>query len=707
MNSSSFRTLVLQLLAILLLCCGTGAATQLSFDENRAHHLALKASPDGSVEIRTTGDDPWVFTLPLPPDADLSRDHVLSFDYFSLTGTDTVQVFLLPRATEAVSVRSEALGRSEGWSSFGVDLRPALENTSKRVTALRIDFGTKPGRTIQLRNLRLRPLSEAERAFEQRRTEQKQREQGRDRELRAYLDAKFPCEIIKVHADERRITIEGRITPGTQGLRLVEVPIFAEVTEAAALRKAEAIAADQQGRFTLALERSVADGDLMRDRIFSRWAVAREENGRLTLQSHARYCDSIAPRWNLPEEKPRGRKGLGALWHGRPLSDLDELGISAVTVNILLGNFMRTAPGDRRIAFEYGGRTWYVERHAIEHLDGTLLEAAKRRLIVSAILLVDQAAKSPDREWGRLVAHPDAHPSGHFAMPNVTSAEGHAAYAAALDFLARRYSQPDGAHGRIHHWIVHNEVDAAWEWTNAGEKTALRYLDLYQRSMRTVHLIARQYNAHAKPFISLTHYWTQKASPHFYPSRDLLELLLEFSRAEGDFDWAIAHHPYPQDLRNPRTWEDKLARFSFDTPQITFHNIEVLDAWVQQPRTLFAGKHRRLVHLTEQGPNSPDYSEKSLREQAAAMAYVWKKLERLESIEVFHFHNWVDNRHEGGLRIGLRRFPDDSEEPLGKKPVWHVFRALDTPEADRATEFAKEIIGIKEWREVQFEGEIE
>ncbi|MHA3773085.1 DUF5722 domain-containing protein [Verrucomicrobiota bacterium sgz303538] len=682
------------------------AETPLRLDERTAHELQLRAAPDGSTELQTTGGDPWVITLPLAEGVDLTRDHVLAFDYFSLTGTDGLQVFLVPPTSEALSVRSETLGRSEGWTSFGVDLKPALESARRPVKSLRIDIGTKSGRTIQLRNLRLRPLTEQERAFEQRRTEQKQREAETERSLRTYLDTKFPSEVTQVRADERQITIEGSVGKERGEFVLLEAPIFAEITDLKTLPKAGAISPGEDGRFTISVDRLISANGQTRDRLFSRWTIGRQGKDDIILLSHARYCDQVQPKWNLPEEKPRGRKGLGGFSLGRPTSDLDELGISAVTVNILLGTFMRTTPGEGRTAFEYAGKTWYTDDRAIQQLDHTLQEAAKRHILVSAIILVNQASQAPDAEFTRLTAHPDAHPSGHFAMPNVTSPEGHSAYAAALDFLARRYSQPDGEHGRIHHWIVHNEVDAGWEWTNAGEKTALRYLDLYQRSMRTVHLIARQYDPHAKAFISLTHYWTQKASPHFYPSRDLLDLLLDFSHAEGDFDWAIAYHPYPQDLRNPRTWEDKLAQFTLDTPQITFKNIEVLDAWVRQPRTLFLGKQLRTVHLTEQGPNSPDYSEKSLKEQGAAMAYLWKKLERLDSIQVFHFHNWVDNRGEGGLRIGLRRFPDDKDDPNGKKPVWYVFQALDTPAEGDATEFAKPIIGIRDWSEVQFTGEI-
>jgi hypothetical protein len=114
------------------------------------------------------------------------------------------------------------------------------------------------------------------------------------------------------------------------------------------------------------------------------------------------------------------------------------------------------------------------------------------------------------------------------------------------------------------------------------------------------------------------------------------------------------------------------------------------------------GRQLRDIQFTEQAPNSPDYSEKSLREQAAALAYLWKKLERLDSISMFHVHNWVDNRHEGGLRIGLRRFPDDAEAPLGKKPIWHTYRALGTSAQEKVIAPLKETIGIQDWSEITY-----
>jgi len=112
------------------------------------------------------------------------------------------------------------------------------------------------------------------------------------------------------------------------------------------------------------------------------------------------------------------------------------------------------------------------------------------------------------------------------------------------------------------------------------------------------------------------------------------------------------------------------------------------------------------VHLSENGFNSKDYSEKELTDQAAGMALAWKKIQPLSSIESWQYHNWIDNRHEGGLRIGLRKFPDEPGDPLGKKPIWHLYQALGTDREDEACAPYLPVIGIKSWEEILHRGEI-
>ena len=522
--------------------------------------------------------------------------------------------------------------------------------------------------------------------------------------LADYLRGRFPCGILRVEATDDQIIVELDTGREKGELFLCEVPIFESVTELKPSLELVPLNG-RRGRVRLEAPRRRPVGQGFHDRLFSRWVIARKSGASLEAASHARYPDAVKPRADLPEERPISKKGLGGFSAGRsPLSDLDDLGIHSVTVNIVLDGLLRLSPGDGRLPFQFEGRTYFADQGQVAGLDKTMLEAARRHVIVSAIILVNRAAGIADHALAKALPHPDAI-EGHFAMPNVNDPEGWQDYAAGLDFLASRYGRADGRYGRIHHWIMHNEVDAGWEWTNAGHKSVLLFMDLYQKSMRTAYYVARQYDAHAKVFISLTHFWNWTPDKHFYLPKEMLDLLLDFSRAEGDFDWSIAQHPYPQSLAKPRVWEDEQVDFTFNTPLITFKNIEVLDAWVRQPRAFYHGRPR-VIHLTEQGLNSPDYSERSLQDQAAGMAYAWKKIERLNSIEAFDYHNWVDNRGEGGLRIGLRRFPDDRDDPLGKKPIWQVYQKLETPEEDQACEFAMPILNIHDWRQVCHRGRV-
>ncbi len=683
-----------------------GASTPLKITGQSMHEMTLRALPDGEYEIHTTGGDPYAFTEKLPATFNAKRDHVLAFDFFSTTGTDHFQVFVLPPLSEDHSLKVAGLANSEGWSAFSLDLQPIFEKVGGKIEGLRLDLGGFSGKTIRLRNLRLRAPTPQEAQLAARGEAMREVERLRDVRLRTYLHHAYPCRMTEVVVKAQQVVVTGDIgSERAPDLVLVEAPLYTDITETTAFPTVLPIHPDRNGHFMVTLDRQRPSGNAAFDRLLSRWAVAKRSGARFTLLSHARYADSIQPIADLPEEKPRNKKGIGGFTTGWPISDVTDLDLSACTVNVVLNSLFATTPGSGRSAFSYAGHTWYAEDYNIAALDRTLQATAQHHLVVSAILLLGQGGNAPANSFSHRVAHPDADPSGIFVMPNVTSEDGLAAYAAALDYLAQRYSRPDAKYGRIHHWIMHNEVNAGWIWTNAGDKTPLLYTDLYHRSMRVAQLIARQYDSHAKAFISLEHHWNIRPT-HIYAGREILENLLDFSAAEGDFDWGIAYHPYPQNLFDPRVWADTETTFTFDTPKITYKNLEVLDAWVRQPRARFLGKTLRTVHLTEQGLNSMDYTPKSLTDQAAGMAYAWNKYKNLDSIEVFDYHNWVDNRGEGGLRIGLRRFPDDKDEPLGKKPIWFVYKALGTAREAEATEFAKPILGIKDWSEVRYRGKI-
>ncbi|MDB6078877.1 MAG: hypothetical protein JWO82_2624, partial [Akkermansiaceae bacterium] len=518
--------------------------------------------------------------------------------------------------------------------------------------------------------------------------------------VQADLDAKMPEEIGRVSVTADAVAIRGTLKGSPEGLALAEIPIERLLSDPD--RYADLVTLDPggDGGFQAKVPRFIDRDGKKHDRLLSKWQLVRKTaEGRVAEPvSHARFSDDIACRApDLPEAKPKSKKGLGGWSAARePLGELERLGITSITVNVMIQDMLSLENTPGRTPYLWEGRTYYVQEDRLKGYDATFTEAARHGVMVSAILLVPNPVKGGDATV-KLLGHPDATAEGIFAMPNVTSADGMALYGAIVNFMAERWSRPDGAHGRVHHWILHNEVDAGWTWTNCGVKEAASFMDLYYRSMRITDLLIRQYDPHAKAFISLTHYWTGTADGHSYASRNMLELLSAFSRNEGNFAWGVAYHPYPQSLFNPRTWEDNEATLSFDTKKITPRNLEVLDAWMRQPAMLGPQGEVRTVHLSENGFNSPDYSEISLRDQAAGMAYAWKKIEKLGAIQAWMYHNWVDNRGEGGLKIGLRKFPDEPGHPLEPKPIWKLYQALGTAEEDPFCEPYLSVTKLSSW----------
>ena len=708
------------------------AQTDLSLDLTEYHDLEIRYD-NGHYQILTTGNDPYIFTKRFSH-ALATDEVILSFEYFCPKGLDHFQAFFKPKENPGFNKTVRPVAPSEGWVQFSVDLGDVPDTWGEAGDRLRMDFGARTGVELQIRNLKMRKRTVRE--VELLATKQERLENDRilEKNLKDYLSKVFTSKIEEVIVTEKTVQING-VNESGRGIFLAEVSPDVDLTESQEFPFSAPV---EHGSFHLEFPRKVKRNNRTYDRILSKWVLLKKQekpiasrqarrdtpakrsdstqaSGNRThawdskprIVSHAKYPTRISALYDSPEEKPASKKGLGGFGIGRGhVEDLDDLDIASVTVNIWVSRFMFTEPGEDRIAHTYNGKKWYFGEKQVNGLDKTFQATAERGIITAAILLVSKAEQCPDKEIGRLLQHPDMDPAGIYSMPNMTTPESVECYAAALDFLASRYSRADKKYGRIHYWIMHNEVETGWNWTNMGQKTALVFMDTYLKSMRMCYAIARGYNPHSEVFISLAHRWTRKHGPNFYQGKDLMDLLLEYTKAEGDFEWGIAYHPYPENLFEPKTWLDKNVDFTFETPLITFKNLEVLDAYVKQPDLLYKGKKKRTLWLSENGTNSRTYSEKDLFEQAAGFAYTWKKLEGLDGIDGFQWHNWTDLRSEGGLRLGLRKYPDDEKDPGGRKPVWYVYQAAGRSNEDDVFEPFKELMGIESWEDVKYKGKI-
>ncbi|MFY0651787.1 MAG: hypothetical protein JXQ96_07120 [Cyclobacteriaceae bacterium] len=674
----------------------------LTFDLDNTNHIEAKELSKGTYQFVTKGNDPYVQTSTL--ERNLRKgEQILSFEYFCTKGLNHIQLFFRPEDDLNFNKLVKRVGAAEGWVSYTIDIGDFLYDWGETGDRLRIDFGSKPDVTLQIRNLQIRNMTARELEIAENKARKKRQEALVEEHLRTYFSTEYSSKIDNVSVTENTVEISGSVQ-GDQAI-LVEISPDMDVTEEQNFFFKQPVA---EGNLSVKLDRYIEREGRKYDRLLSKWTLMRkDENDSLVLISHARYVDSIQPKYQLPNEQATSKKGLGGFSFGRGhVEDLDELDIKSATINIWFTRFMFTKPAPDRIEHVYNGKSWYFRKKEVGGFDETFRATAEKNIITAAILLVSKAEQCPDPEIGKMLQHPDMDPAGIYSMPNMTNPASVECYAAALDFLASRYSREDKIYGRINHWIMHNEVDAGWVWTNMGEKTELIFMDTYIKSMRMCYNIARSYNPFSEVFVTLTHYWAWTSHPQFYPSKNLMEILLNYTRVEGDFEWAVAQHPYPESLFEPKTWLDQKVDFTYNSPLITFKNIEVLDSWIKQPEVLYKGKKKRTLWLSENGTNSKTYSEQDLKEQAAGFAYTWNKLKRLDGIDGFQWHNWFDHRGEGGLRIGLRRFPDDEEDPGGKKPVWYAYQAADRENEDEVFDQYKSLIGIEDWDQLNFIGDV-
>ena len=493
--------------------------------------------------------------------------------------------------------------------------------------------------------------------------------------IKDYLAKDYPSKVTNVQVTSDKVIIKGNCG-GSGTYLLAEITPWQDVTE---LEKYPYTQDLSGGGFTVTVDRIVPNREGIRyDKVFSKWAVVKVDGDRQTLDSHARYADDVVPKKSPGALPLRNKKGFGAGDIDLYFSDCKEMNVGSITMNVVLNDYIKGEGS----GYSYGGQNYSLGAFK-DYVDRVTRRAGEMDLVVSAIILcqTNSIFKDPENK------------GGNYTMPNLTTAKAFNLYAAALEHMASTHCTQGN---RISHWIMHNEVDFANEWTNMGDQPMLRYLDRYIKSMRICYNIARQYDQNASVLGSYTHCWA-KADGNYAPKK-MLEATVAYSEAEGDFRWGVAYHPYPQDLTKPSFWvNDTQATYSMTTRYITFKNLEVIDACIKQKENFYKGKTKRVLFLSEQGTNSPSYSESDLALQAAGGAWAWKKVSKLDGIDAIQWHNWADNKAEGGLRIGLRTFAEGSVSNLTPKPVWYVWKAAGTAEEDSVFDQYKTTLGISDW----------
>jgi hypothetical protein len=493
---------------------------------------------------------------------------------------------------------------------------------------------------------------------------------------------------VRVVGDE--IRVEGQRSDAP--VHLLELPPW---QPALTVESTGVVARVQDGPgFRLAFPRFAGE----RDRLYSSFVLAAEgPGGTFQAVGTNRYVEGAASvsRHREPFPMARSIKGLQV----EIVEDALALGIQHGSFNVNLTGLVDLKGASNSFPWPVDGRPVHFRRGAVEALDRQVKRLSDAGVTVYLILLT---YASGDPALNRVMLHPAYDPAApnRLGAFNTSTPEGVRHFRACLEFLADRYHRPGAPHGRAAGYILGNEVNSHWFWSNRGRVGMREFTEDHLRAARLAHTALRTVSSSARLYLSLEHHWNIRYpggnNLQAFPGRAFLDHFARRAREQGDFDWHVAFHPYPENLFEPRSWRDKSATTNvLTTPRITFKNIELLPRYLRQPEFLFEGQPRRVI-LSEQGFHTPDGPEGELR-QAAGYAYAWQKISAAKGIDSFILHRHVDHPDEGGLHLGLWRRAGGNGAPSEKKRIYEVFRQADTPGWEKAFEFALPVIGIPAW----------
>ncbi|MCA9039992.1 MAG: hypothetical protein KDA65_06590 [Planctomycetaceae bacterium] len=435
-----------------------------------------------------------------------------------------------------------------------------------------------------------------------------------------------------------------------------------------------------------------------RDRLYSRWILIDQATGKsLTSFTYAQPDSEIAAH-RTAINWPASPKGVQCVVD---VDDVLKLGVKYVAQNVDIRPLFDLNKKSN-LTWAVDGEKFHFNSGAIQGLDHYVSRMTDAGVNVTFILL-NYVPTRPDPS--NPLIHPQTNLTdapNHLGAFNLTDEAGYRHYRAVVEFLADRYTAGKPEQGTISGIIIGNELQAHWWWYNLGQMPADEVISEYARALRVAQLAVSKAHPELRTYVSLDQHWTHymiEDKTKFIPGKQFLEGLNQQIKTEGNFPWHVAQHPYPQNLFNPRTWSDDQATYDLDTKKITFRNLEVLTTFLHQPEFLYQGKPRRII-LSEQGFHCEE-GEAGERVQAAAYAYAFYRTRQFEEIDAFILHRHVDHAHEGGLRLGLRAFaPGTFTSPGEKRMIYDVFQQADSDDWEQHFEFAKPIIGIQSWSEL-------
>lgn len=492
--------------------------------------------------------------------------------------------------------------------------------------------------------------------------------------------------------DKNNVGVIANIAAGTVSegneLYLFEMPTYATTLTGNPIAKAQL---NTTANFNFEV-----NFDKENSRLYSKFAVAVKSGEQFVQITEAKYISNpeVLAAHTLEYPVQASKKGLQMSPALVGSGQIEDLGIQQTTHQISVNRlFGPTSNGAYpTINYTYNGKTYQMDGAYVSELDSIIKVYTAHGIVVTGLLLneLDESCRQTTHPLAR------TRTESPYYMMNAAEAVGVEHLAAAGSFLATRYS--DIGVGRVHNWVIGNEVNARSDWNYMQEVGVEGFTAEYAKVMRVFYTAIKSTNANARVYMSIDHTWDRNYNDgRGYDGKDMVDAMARNSAAYGNFDWGVDFHPYPVALTWPKFWDYpqpykgmKLTNGTENTPMLTPDNMFVMTDYMCKPQNFDRSGQPRSLIITEIGFGS------SLGEniQAAALAYAYYNAAYNQHIDAFIAVRDIDVAYEvaQGLAFGLKNADGTP------KAAYSVYKNVD--QNPSAVASYAPIVGASNWQQV-------
>ena len=466
-------------------------------------------------------------------------------------------------------------------------------------------------------------------------------------------------------------------------LSLYSVPIYAEKTVSGVTAQTGGITPAKE----IALQTAYS-GDLTCGYVLA----VENEDGTVNVVTNYAYVtnpDSFAEE-DASFFIPRSKKGLDFTM----FADAQLLGVANTVIKVPLNEFIT----DDSDAFRYrtGTKYCYVDRDKLDTLDRKvkLYSEAGMRVFLQFVLTA-RAEGQPEYLY-----FPNANAKAEYFAINMTDRKTADVLFAFTSFIVNRYaaSADKGSCASI---ILGYEVNSNRSKNSAGPMPLYDYTEKYAAALRTVDSAARSVCADARVYVSLDNRFNKNAlgegaDPALdYSVTDFITRLAACISEEGDFPWRAEVHARNTD-GDPLFMNKPGSEYAYEADYLTMDNINVMTSLLSRPAFLYNGQ-RRTVVINEVSYGSGANTEAAQKAQAAAFCLAYYKAEANDQIEAFIYGDQCDTAYEPNNCGLYRRKNGTDADPAEKKPIYNVFKYIDTDSSRIVAEPYLSVLPASSW----------